>query len=72
MKVDAVVLKKDGKPRKGRGFSKEELRKVALDYAKASRLKIPVDLRRTTLHEENVEKLKDYLKTVEKPRSKTE
>jgi len=71
MKVYAVVLKKNGKPRKGRGFSREELRRVALDYAKASRLRIPVDLRRKTLHEENVEKLKEYLKTVEKPKKTT-
>lgn len=72
MKVYAVVFRKDGKPRKGRGFSKGELAKVALDHAKAWRLGIPVDLRRTTLHEENIEKLKEYLKTVEQPKRKTE
>ncbi|MGQ9564967.1 MAG: ribosomal protein L13e [Candidatus Bathyarchaeales archaeon] len=67
MKVYAIVLKKNGKLKKGRGFSREELRRVALDYAKALRLRIPVDLRRKTLHEENIERLKEYLKTVEKP-----
>jgi len=72
MKITAIVLRKGGHPRKGRGFSREELKKADMDRAKALRLGILVDLRRTTLHEENVEKLREYLKTVEKPKSKTE
>jgi large subunit ribosomal protein L13e len=68
MKIGAVVFKRDGKPREGRGFSREELKKVSLDSGKALRLGIPIDLKRRTLHEENVEKLKEYLKTVEKPK----
>jgi ribosomal protein L13E len=74
MKITAVVFKKDGKPKEGRGFSKEELKKSALDSKKALRLGIPVDLKRNTLHEENVEALKEYLKNLksaEKPK-KTE
>lgn len=71
MKITAVVFKKDGKPKEGRGFSKEELKKSALDFRKALRLEIPVDLKRNTLHEENVEALKEYLKNLksaEKPK----
>ncbi len=70
MKITAVVFKKNGKPKEGRGFSKEELKKSALDFKKALRLGIPVDLKRNTLHEENVEALKEYLKNLksaEKP-----
>jgi large subunit ribosomal protein L13e len=70
MKITAVVFKKNGKPKEGRGFSKEELKKTALDCKKALRLGIPIDLKRRTLHEENVEVLKEYLKSLksaEKP-----
>jgi ribosomal protein L13E len=71
MKITAVVFKKDGKPKEGRGFSKEELNKSALGFRKALRLGIPVDLKRNTLHEENVEALKEHLKNLksaEKPK----
>lgn len=64
MKITAIVFKKDGKPKEGRGFSRQELEKAAMDFKKALRLDIPVDLKRRTLHEENVEVLKEYLKNV--------
>ena len=64
MKITVVVFKKDGKPKEGRGFSKEELKKSTLDFEKALRLGIPVDLKRNTLHEENVASLKHYLKNL--------
>jgi large subunit ribosomal protein L13e len=66
----AIVSKKDGKPREGRGFGRAELKKVALDNKKALRLGIPIDLRRKTVHEENIEKLKKYLKTIETSKAK--
>lgn len=68
MKSIATVYKKDGKPKEGRGFSKEELRKAELDLRKALKLKILVDLRRRSSHEENVEALKACLKEVDKPK----
>lgn len=68
MKSIATVRKKDGKPKEGRGFSLEELRKAELNLKKALKLKIPVDLRRRSSHEENVEALKVYSKDVEKPK----
>jgi large subunit ribosomal protein L13e len=67
MKSIATVRKKDGKPKEGRGFSLEELRKAKLNLKKALKLKIPVDLRRRSSHEENVEALKSHLKKVDKP-----
>ena len=68
MKNIATVRKKDGKPKDGRGFSMEELRKAELDLKRALKLKIPVDLRRRSLHEENVEALKARLKEATKPK----
>jgi len=68
MKITATVRKKDGRPKEGHGFSLEELRKAELDVKKALKLKIPVDMRRRSSHEENVEVLKARLKDVAKPR----
>jgi len=68
VKSNPTVRKKDGKPKEGHGFSREELRKVELDRGKALKLRIPVDLRRRSSHEENVEILKARLKEVDTPR----
>jgi large subunit ribosomal protein L13e len=68
MKSIAIVRRKDGKPKEGHGFSIKELQEAELDVKKALKLKIPVDLRRRSSHEENVEALKAYSKDVEKPK----
>lgn len=68
MKIIATVRKKDGRPKEGHGFSLEELRKAELDMKKALKLKIPVDVRRRSSHDENVEALKAHLKEVAKPK----
>jgi len=60
--AEAVVAKKSGSTRKGRGFSKDELREVKLDFNQALRLRLPVDSRRKTKHEENVKALKLFLR----------
>jgi len=56
-----LVFKKGGKQRLGKGFSLDELKKVRLKPKQALKLGIPVDTRRRTVHEENVEKLKKLL-----------
>ena len=66
MKITAVVFKKDGKPKQGRGFSEEELRKVALGFREALKLGITVDSKRRTKHEENVRALKEYMENLKK------
>lgn len=50
-----------GKKREGRGFSIDELKEVGLPLGLAKRRKIPVDLRRNTKHDENVELLRKIL-----------
>ena len=47
--------------REGKGFSIEELTEVELTLGKAKSMGIPVDTRRTTGYEENVEILKEFL-----------
>ncbi len=59
------ILRKDAgkKPRRriGRGFSKGELEAVGLDFKKALKMGIPIDKRRKTVHEWNIEKLRNFL-----------
>lgn len=62
--AESKVFKGEGKQRTGRGFSREELKKAGIDHEKALRLKIPIDMRRKTTHEENVETIKTFLQTV--------
>jgi len=61
MSVQAEVEKKHGKPRRGKGFSKSELREVELDFSQALRLRLPIDKRRKTKREENVKSLKQFM-----------
>lgn len=71
-----LVFKKGGKQRLGKGFSLNELKKVGLKPKRALKLRIPVDTRRKTVHDENVEKLKKLLETkqqkAQKPKEKPE
>jgi large subunit ribosomal protein L13e len=59
------ILRKDAgkkpKMKRGRGFSKGELEAVGLDFKKALKMGIPIDKRRKTVHEWNVETLKKWL-----------
>jgi len=58
--IKPKVLKPDEKQRSGRGFSLEELKKAGLNSTQAKRLKIPVDSRRKTAHDQNVEAIKAH------------
>jgi large subunit ribosomal protein L13e len=55
------VLKSDGKETDGKGFSRGELKKAGLSLTEAVKYHIPVDPRRKTAHEENVEALKPII-----------
>jgi len=60
MEVYAVVHRQR-KPRKGRGFSRGELKEVGLSLKQALKLGIQIDPRRSTKQGENVKTLKTYL-----------
>jgi large subunit ribosomal protein L13e len=71
--IKPQIFKPDGKQRSGRGFSPEEVKKAGLNPTEAKRLEIPVDKRRKTVHDQNVEAIKAYAekKKVEaKPKQK--
>lgn len=71
MNIKPVVFKKGGKQRLGKGFSREELGKAGLSLKEALKLGIPVDPRRGTVHEENVNAIKGFLKSEKKTKVKT-
>jgi large subunit ribosomal protein L13e len=71
--IQAKVLKRAGKQRFGRGFSRNEIKKAGTDRKEALKLGIPLDSKRRTVHEENVETIKTFLKnrrTAVKPKKK--
>lgn len=57
---------RDGRPKRGRGFSSEETVQAGLTIDEARRMGLIVDLRRKTVHPENVDALKQYMKDLEK------
>lgn len=60
MKIQAIVKRKR-RIRAGRGFSRGELREVNISVKEALKLRIPVDIRRSTRHDENINILKSFL-----------
>jgi ribosomal protein L13E len=68
--IEPRVFKKGGKQRRGRGFSRGEIEKAGSNPALALKLGVPVDLKRRTAHEENVEVLKTFL-VGKKPAART-
>jgi len=71
MTLKPKIFKKGGKQRHGRGFSREELKKAGLSVKEALKLGIPMDSRRRTIHDENVEAVKVFLESTKpKPKSK--
>ena len=60
MKLKAIVKRKR-RIRVGKGFSRDELKAVGLNVKQALKMEIPVDVRRSTMHEENVETLRSFL-----------
>lgn len=55
------IVQSGEKWREGKGFSIEELKDVELTPAQGRSLGIPVDIRRTSKYEENVDALKEYV-----------
>jgi large subunit ribosomal protein L13e len=63
MQLQPTVQRKD-KTRRGRGFSRAELREAGTDFRQALKSCIPVDQRRKTKYENNIEILKQYLQNL--------
>jgi ribosomal protein L13E len=53
-------------PKEGKGFSRAELEEAGISIGDTMRLGIPMDKRRGTKYEENVERLKAYTEEAKK------
>jgi ribosomal protein L13E len=70
VKIRPKIVRKGGKQREGKGFSRDELRKAGTSFAQALKMGIPIDRMRRTAHDENVETVKAFLASA-KTSSKT-
>lgn len=70
MSVEAIIYKKNGKIRKGRGFSRKELEEAGITIKEALKLGIRVDKRRSSAHKENIERLKRFIETIKSAEEK--
>jgi predicted flap endonuclease-1-like 5' DNA nuclease len=55
-----AIVKKGRKSRKGRGFSSYEVQAAGLSFSQALARGIPIDLKRSTTYDENVDALQAY------------
>lgn len=60
-----VKSPKTSRPKRGRGFSREETFQAGLTIVDARKMGLIVDLRRKSVYPENVEGLKQYMKDLE-------
>lgn len=58
--IKPTIQRPHGKTKAGRGFSQDELVQSGITCTQANQLGIPVDFRRRSTHESNIETLKTY------------
>ena len=59
--IVAVITKQNGKTKPSKGFSLNELKGAGLTLQDAKKLSIPLDIKRKSTHEENVQTLKSHV-----------
>jgi len=59
-----AVVKRKKRERKGKGFSRAELKEVHMTATGALKLGIPIDVRRSTKHDTNVHTLQVYAESM--------
>jgi ribosomal protein L13E len=74
--MKAVITKQNGKQSLGRGFSPNELEQAGLNMQDAKKIGIPMDIKRKSVHEENVACIKAHAekaktKAATKPKTET-
>lgn len=60
--IKATIIKPNGKQKNGKGFSVNELKAAGISKQQAKQAKLPVDLRRKSQHEANIEAIKAHTK----------
>lgn len=66
VRMISPIVKRGSKVRTGRGFSLGELKEASLNVGEARHLGIPVDQRRSTSYDENIEGLKEWVNEARK------
>ncbi len=69
--IKPLVTKADGSQRPGKGFSPDEIKGAGLNAADTRRLRIPVDRKRKSCHDENIANLKSHLANIPTTASET-
>ncbi len=65
--IKPTITKQNGKQKQGKGFSPNELKQAGITKQQATQLKLPVDMRRKSVHEENVATIKAHAQSQPKP-----
>ncbi len=60
--IKPIIIKTNGSKRSGKGFSPDEIKEAGLNAADARSLRIPIDRKRKTCHDENVANIKSHIK----------
>jgi large subunit ribosomal protein L13e len=60
--VKPTVIRPRGRKKLGKGFSPNELKAAGISRQQARQAGLPVDMRRKTSHDENVEAIKAHTK----------
>ena len=71
--IKATITKQNGKQKPGKGFSLTELKNASVNRQQARQIGLPVDVKRKSAHDENVENIKAYAqKAKEQAQAKAE
>ncbi len=58
--IQPMIIMQNGKQRVGKGFSPDEVKKAGLTRADAKALRISIDTKRKSAHEENINTIKSH------------
>jgi len=58
--IKPTITKQNGKQSIGKGFSRTELEKAGVNKQQAKQIGLPVDVKRKSAHDENVETIKAH------------
>ncbi len=58
--ITPIIVKQNGKRKAGQGFSPDELKAAGISKQQAQQLKIRIDMRRKSSHQENIDTIKAH------------
>jgi ribosomal protein L13E len=58
--IQPMIIMQNGKQRVGKGFSPDEVKQAGLNRADAKTLRISIDTKRKSAHEENINTIKSH------------